>query len=261
MKVRDLTPEDKALYCVCLEDWSDEMDEAGDHKCQWYENMKDKGLRVKLAEDDNGVVGGMIQYVPLEYSFAEGENAYMILCIWVHGYKEGRGDFRHQGMGQALIAAAEEDAKAMGAAGLAAWGLTIPVFMRASWFKKQGYEIVDKNGVQALLWKPFKDGAPAPKLIKQKKKPKKIAGQVTVHAFKNGWCPASNLTYERAKRASGQFGDKSVFKEYDTTDGEVFSEWGIVDGIFVDDKEIQTGPPPTYDKIYNLINKKAKKIK
>ncbi len=45
--------------------------------------MKDKGLRVKLAEDDNGVIGGMIQYVPVEYSNGEGTNLYFINCIWV----------------------------------------------------------------------------------------------------------------------------------------------------------------------------------
>jgi GNAT superfamily N-acetyltransferase len=211
MKIRDLTPKDKDLYCVCLEDWSEEMMEAGNHKANWYEKMKDKGLRVKLAEDDNGEIGGMIQYVPIEYSFAEGEDAYIVLCIWVHGYKEGRGDFRKQGMGKALLKAAEEDAKSLGAKGLAAWGMIIPVFMQASWFKKRGYKVVDKIGIQALLWKPFEEGAKQPKMISRKKKPVKIKGQVTVDAFKNGWCPASNLTFERAKRASAEFGDKVVF--------------------------------------------------
>ena len=261
MKVRDLTPEDKNLYCVCLEDWSEEMREAGDHKAKWYEKMKDKGLRVKLAEDDSGVVGGMIQYIPIEHSFAEGKDSYVVLCIWVHGYKEGRGDFRHQGMGQALIAAAEEDTKALGAKGLAAWGLVIPVFMQASWFKKRGYKVVGKDGVQALLWKAFADDAVAPKMIKQKKKPRKIKGQVTVHAFKNGWCPASNLSYERAKRASLDFGDKVAFTEYDTTDRQMFLEWGIMDALYIDTKEVPTGPPPTFDKIYNIIAKKARKLK
>ncbi len=261
MLVRDLKPEDKELYCVCLEDWSDEMREAGDHKCEWYEKMKDKGLRVKLAEDDNGTVGGMIQYIPIEQSFAEGKDAYIVLCIWVHGYKEGRGDFRHQGMGKALIAAAEEDAKALGAKGLAAWGMMIPVFMRAAWFKKQGYQMVDKIGIQALLWKPFVDDVTAPKMIRQKKKPSKTEGVVTVHAFKNGWCSASNLAFERAKRASLAFGEKVVFTEYDTTDQKVFSEWGIMDALYVDTKEVPTGPPPSYDKIYNIIEKKVKKLR
>ncbi len=35
MKVIDLTEEHKELYFVCLEDWSDEMKEAGNHKECW----------------------------------------------------------------------------------------------------------------------------------------------------------------------------------------------------------------------------------
>lgn len=52
MKVIDLTEDYKELYFVCLEHWSEEMKEAGDHKEVWYNKMKDKGLRVKLAVDE-----------------------------------------------------------------------------------------------------------------------------------------------------------------------------------------------------------------
>ncbi|MCK5129219.1 MAG: GNAT family N-acetyltransferase [Clostridiales bacterium] len=261
MKVRDLTPEDKGLYCVCLEEWSDEMVEAGDHKSKWYDQMKDKGLRVKLVEDDNGVVSGMIQYLPISYAFVQGQDLYVILCIWVHGHKQGRGDCRKQGMGKALLKAAEEDVRALGAKGLVAWGLVIPVFIRAAWYKKQGYQMIDKNGVQALLWKPFTDDAQKPTLIRPIKKPEKIIGQVTVTSFINGWCPATNIGYERAKRACANFGDQVVFRKYDTSDREVYMQWGIMDALFVDDKEINLGPPPSYEKIFKAIKKKAKKIK
>jgi len=54
MKVIELTEDYKQLYFVCLEDWSEEIKEAGNHKEIWYNKMKDKGLRVKLAVDDNG---------------------------------------------------------------------------------------------------------------------------------------------------------------------------------------------------------------
>ena len=141
--VVDLTEEHEKLYFVCLEDWSDEFREVGDHKKVWYEKMKGKGLRVKLAKDQNGKVGGMIQYLPIEYSFAQGNDLFLIKCIWVHGYKKGRGNFQHRGMGSALIRAAEEDAKNLGARGMVAWGIPLPFWMKASWFKKQGYTRVD----------------------------------------------------------------------------------------------------------------------
>ena len=260
MKVIDLTEDYKQLYFVCLEDWCEEMKEGGDHKEVWYNKMKDKGLGVKLALDDNGKVGGMIQYIPIEHSFAEGKDLYFINCIWVHGYKKGRGNFQKKGMGKALLQAAEADVKAKGAKGMVAWGISLPFWMKASWFKKQGYTKVDKQEGQVLLWKPFTNNAILPKWIKQKKKPEMTPGKVTVTAFLNGWCPAQNIVFERAKRAASEFRDKVVFREINTFDRKVFLEWGIADALFIDDKQVRTGPPPSYEKIKKLIAKRVKKL-
>jgi len=103
MKVIDLPPEQTKLYCQCLEEWLDEIKEAGNHKEMWYGKMKGRGLRVKIALDDNETVGGMIQYAPIEFAFAEGQELYFIYCVWVHGYKEGRGNYQRKGMGKALL--------------------------------------------------------------------------------------------------------------------------------------------------------------
>lgn len=246
---------------MCLEDWSDEMKEAGDHKALWYNKMKDKGLGVKIAVTEDDKVVGIIQYVPLEYSTAEGDNLYFINCIWVHGHKEGVGNFQKKGIGKLLVKAAEEDVRSKGAKGLVAWGLSIPVFMRASWFKKQGYVKIDKQSISVLLWKPFSNDAIPPKMIRQKKKPKKILGKVSVTSFINGWCPAQNMVFERAKRAASEFGDKVVFTEIDTFNRETFLEWGIADALFIDEKEIRTGPPPSYEDIKKKIAKRVKKLK
>ncbi len=260
MKIIDLTDEQKELYFVCLEDWSEEMKNAGDHKEIWYNKMKDKGLGVKLAVDDNGVVGGMIQYIPIEHFFAEGKNLYFIMCIWVHGNKKGRGNFQKKGFGTALLEAAEADVKAKGVKGMAAWGVSLPFFMRASWFKKHGYIKVDKQGIKILLWKPFTDDAIPPKWINLKKKPETIPGKVVVTGFINGWCPAMNLVFERAKKAASEFGDKVIFREINTFEKEIFLEWGVADALFIDNKQVRTGPPPSYKKIKKLIAKKAKKL-
>jgi N-acetylglutamate synthase-like GNAT family acetyltransferase len=260
MKVINLTEDHKKLYFLCLEDWSGEMKEAGDHKEIWYDNMKDKGLRVKLAVDDNGEVGGMIQYVPIEQSLVRGKDLYFINCIWVHGYKKGRGNFQKKGMGKALLKSAEKDVKELGAKGIAAWGISMPFWMKASWFKKQGYTRVDKQDGAVLLWKPFTDDAVPPRWIEQKKKPKTVPGKVTVTAFKNGWCPAQNLSFERAKKAVSELGDRVVFQDINTFDRNTFLEWGISDALFIDGKQIRTGPPPSYKKIKKYISKRVRKV-
>ena len=260
MRVVDLTPERESLFCVCLEDWSEEMKEAGDHKANWYARMRDQGLRVKLAETDDGTVGGMIQYLPIEHGFAEGRDLYYILCIWVHGYKEGRGNFQKRGMGKALLAAAEQDARELGAKGLVAWGVALPFFMRAAWFKKQGYKVVDKDGMAHLLWKPFVPEAVPPKWIKRRKTPGRTPGKVAVTSFINGWCPAQNIVHERARQAAAEFGEQVVFQSIDTSDRATYLEWGIYDGLYIDGKAVRTGPPPSYERIRKRIARRVRRL-
>ena len=119
----------------------------------------------------------MIQYLPIEHSPAQGSGLYFILCVWVHGYKQGRGNFQKKGMGTALLEAAEADARALGAAGMAAWGVVLPFWMRASWFRKHGYRKADTLGMMALVWKPFTADAAPPAWIRPRKKPARKKGR------------------------------------------------------------------------------------
>ncbi len=260
MEVVDLPVELEPLYFVCLSDWSPEVKEMGTKKEEWYRDKRQKGLRVKIAKDDRGKVGGMIQYLPIEESSAQGQDLYFVNCIWVHKHKQGRGDFTGKGMGKALLAAAEEDAKSLGAKGIVTWGMSLPVWMKASWFKKHGYSKVDKMGPVVLMWKPFTDSARPPKWTRPKRTPQMIDGKVAVDCIVSGWCPAMNIVFERAKRASSELGDKVVFREHSTMDRRVFDEWGMMDALFVDGKEVSTGPPPSYEKIRKKIAKRARRL-
>ena len=165
-------------------------------------------------------------------------------------------------MGKALLQAAENDVQDRGAEGLVAWGVPLPFWMKAAWFKKQGYTKVDKQGFlgPVLLWKPFTEDAISPNWIKRKKKPEKILDKVTVTGYINGWCPAQNIVFERAKRAVSEFGENVIFKEINTFDRKVLLEWGISDALYIDDKEVRTGPPPSYKKIKEKIAKQVKKL-
>ncbi len=261
MEIIDLNESHHASYFLCLEDWSADIQEAGDHKARWFAKTQAQGLRVKLAVDNQGVVGGMIQYLPIENSYVQGQHLYFIHCIWVHGYQQGRGNFQKQGMGTALLAAAEADAAAHEARGIAAWGLILPFWMKARWFKKHGYRAVDRVGIQQLVWKPFTAAANPPQWMRELKRPQAVPGQVTVTAFINGWCPAQNLVFERAQRAAAELGPPVVFQPIDTSDRAVFLEWGIADGLFIDGKQIWSGPPPSFEKIKGRIARQVRKLK
>lgn len=260
MKVVDLTEEHKNSYMVCLEDWSEEIKDVSHVKEEWYNKMKDQGLRVKLAQNEQGVVGGMIQYFPIEHSWIDGKDLYFIGCILVYGNKHGRGDFRNQGMGKAMVKAAEEDARQIGAKGIVAWGSSLPVWMKASWFKKQGYVAVDKKGLlgEVLLWKPFTEDAEPPKWIKQKKKPEKGSDKVKVTCLSHGWCPAKNLANERTKEVAAEFGDIVEVESINTFDKAAFDEWGVTDAIYIDGKKISSGAPPTKEKLRKIMENKAR---
>jgi len=260
MEILDLTEETRMDYFTCLDDWSDEMKDGVCRKECWYNSMQGKGLRVKLARNDDGVVAGMIQYAPIEHSWVEGEDLYFVYCIWVHGHKQGRGDLRNHGVGKALLRAAEEDVKKLRSNGLVVWGLLLPLFMRARWFKKHGYRKVDRDGISVLLWKIFSEDARPPRWIRAEKKPGLVPGKVVVTALANGWCSGTNGMIERAKRICNEFGDKVVFREIDMTGREPVREWGLSDGLFVDDRNIYRGPPLTYEKIKNAIEKKVRKL-
>jgi len=70
-----------------------------------------------------------------------------------------------------------------------------------------------------------------------------------------------NMVFERAKRAAFEIGDAVVFQEMDTFDRETFLEWGVSDALFIDGKQVRTGPPPSYEKIKKKIVKRVKKLK
>jgi hypothetical protein len=260
MHVIDLPADQESLYCHCLEKYSEEAREGAELKQEWLQKMKGRGLRVKVAVDDHGTTGGMIHYGPIENVAVLGRDLYYVYCVWVHGHAQGPGNHQHRGMGQALLRAAEEDAKSLGAKGLVAWGLLVPVFMRAGWFRRHGYQAADRWGMMQLVWKPFAADAEPPRWNRSRRRPSLQPGKVVVTSMKNGWCTAQNAVHTRARRASAEFGDKVVFQEIDTIERDAALEWGFSDALFVDGKTVRTGPPPSYEKIRRLIGKRVHRL-
>lgn len=253
MHVTDLTPRHHEVYFHCLEPWAEENRDGVARKRSWYATMSKRGLIVKLAIDDDGEVAGMIQSLPVEHSHVLGEKLHLILCIWVHGHKHGIGDRRGRGMGVALLEAVEAEARAAGALGMAAWGLSLPLWMRASWFRKHGYALVDRQGVATLLWKPFDATADPPAWVREPRKPNLAADGVAVTCFESGWCTLQNATCARARRVAAELGDDVVFTSIDTSDPETALLWRQSDDIYVDHEVITTGPPPSEAKIRRVI--------
>jgi hypothetical protein len=125
MKIIKITDNLEPDYLVCLEDWNKDLKEVKSIKQKWYRAMKKKGLRVKIAIMDKNITGGMIEYMPIEYSCARGSQLYIVNCIWVHGYEgKGPGNMQGKGIGTALLHSAEREVLELGMDGLAVWGIS-----------------------------------------------------------------------------------------------------------------------------------------
>jgi len=216
MKVINITKQIESHYFVCLEEWNKDLDDVKSIKEKWYREMKKRGLRVKIAMTDKNVTGGMIEYMPIEYSCANGSNLYIVNCIWVHGYEgKGHGNMQGKGIGTALLQSAEKDVRALGMYGLAVWGLSEKMWMNAPWFQEHGYKQVDRLDWFVLLWKSFNKKAVPPKWRRGDFKQVPVSKKIKVTSFFSGQCCSENSVYYNAKKAAGEYGDKVIFEAID----------------------------------------------
>ena len=95
-----------------------------------------------------------------------------------------------------------------GAKGMAAWGLWLPVWMKASWFKKHGYQGVDRSGPRELVWKPFVADAEARESV--------LRVRAGVH------------TLDEAKQRAAQFIDESVIRGKDSSGGPIITNFAYL---------------------------------
>ena len=160
-----------------------------------------------------------------------------------------------------MLEAAEADARALGAKGMAAWGLALPVWMRASWFKKHGYRKAERSGISTLVWKPFVEDAEPPHwLSRTEKRPELVPGKVVVTACMSGWCLAQAISFERAQSVAAELGDDVIVKRVDTKDRATLLDWGESDTLWVDEKRINTGPPPSRNKLRRVIRRRVRRL-
>jgi len=93
--------------------------------------------------DPNDLLPDLLPLPPRDLKVEKLADGRTLLYFSTTYYNQGRG------IGSALLEAAENDARELGAKGMAAWGLWLPFWMKASWFKKHGYKgplVVEPGG-------------------------------------------------------------------------------------------------------------------
>jgi GNAT superfamily N-acetyltransferase len=258
MRIVELDQEHATDFVTCFEPDTLEASEGAERRRRWLARMQPRGLRVKIALDDLDRPAGLIQYIPAVHApIAACDGIYFILCIWVHGHRERIGNQQGHGLGSALLAAAEEDARSLGARGMAAWGLRLPMWMRASWFKKHGYHRVDADGIRALVFKAFEPDVPPPRWLRSDKRPADERGRVVLTSCGTGWCLAQNAATERAIRVARGLGIEVVDRDT-CCDRRALEEWGTDAALFLDDRPVRTGPPPSESKLARMMRRRLR---
>jgi hypothetical protein len=134
--------------------------------------------------------------------------------------------------------------------------------MKASWFRKEGYRKAENQRMAALLWKPFSPEARPPRWFPRGKTlPDPIPGKVNLTVFTHGWCMGMNLAAERVRRAAKELGEDVVLREIDTSEPGAVARWGFSDAIFIDGKELRTGPPPAFEKVRSLLARRVARLR
>ena len=253
--VEDIGPDNEYYVSTCTHvNETEETDASGARRLAWFTRMYEKGVRAKAAIID-GQAAGFIYVMPIEVCpwGPVGEDLAVIPCLTVPKAVEG------QGIGEALITAAEEEARKQGKK-----GLVIPAyygdfwFMPAQYFEKKGYVFADgskEDGGHALLWKCFDDSAAPPRELKPTYTYAPVEGKVVIDLFYNTFCLTSDTEAQRVREVAAEFGDSVILNEYPVDDVEILRRYQQPRGIYVNGKWIFWGYEAPKEGIREAIEK------
>jgi GNAT superfamily N-acetyltransferase len=256
IEIHDMEASDEYFVGTCTHTHeSEEMDSCADRRLVWLNAMHEKGLRVKVATL-NREQAGFLHVIPIESCpwGPLGRDLLVIPCL-VSVNK------RH-GVGKALLAAAEEEARHQDRKGIVTIGYYHDFwYMPASFFEANGFSKCtaaghtdfDAQHRAAVLWRVFDEHIEAPALLKPNYEFKPIPGKVVIDLFWNEFCQTSNIEAQRVREIAAEFGDSVALKEYSADDRAALLRHQISRGIFINGREIYWGYEAPKDGIKDAI--------
>ena len=259
MELVDIDANTQGTFFRCLHDSEPENPEVIALRRRWYERHKRHGLRAKVLLREDKAVVGLCQYIPIEHSPFLGKDLLAILCIWVHGYEHLVGNQQRKGYGRYVLERIEDDARASGAKGVAAWGMDFPYWNPVAFYEHMGYRRVDVRGPAVLCWKPMADDAKPPALMRAAREPSADPDRTKITVFVNGWCGGGCVICAMARKAVAGLDDPVAYEEIDTSDLAVMRLWGHDDGVYLDGRPFRAYAPPwTSDDLRTAILESAR---
>lgn len=250
--VHDMGVDDEYFVATCTHvNESAEIDASSRRRSAWFKKMYRQGLRIKVATL-NGERVGFIYVMPIEVCpwGPLGRDLAAFPCLVAHSKVKG------QGVGRALVAAAEAEAQKQRKKGLATYGYYHDCwFMPAAYFEKLGFVAAARRGDAAILWKTSDSSAEAPYFLESEPLPEPPPGKVTVDLFFNTFCETSDVEGQRVRELAATFGDAVALREYDASDPATLRRYGRSRGIFVNGEEIFWGHEAPREGIREAISK------
>ena len=252
----DETTED--TYYRCLHDEIPADPRVMAMRREWRAMYQPKGHRARVLKDDAGRVVGLTNYIPIEHSPYLGENLMAILCMWIHGYEHLVGNQQAKGFGRFMLAEIEKDARESGCDGICVWGKDYDAWNPISFYEHMGYQRVDQNNLDVLVWKAFNDQARAPALLK----PTRIAvdrpadsDKVLITNVVNGWCGGGCTQCHSVKDAVKGLEDKvELVQIYAHEKAEMVRQGESIDVVYLDGESFRPdGPPYSTDEFREAV--------
>ena len=223
---------DFVSLCTHIDTTSSDLLRAAQKRKDWLLDRGEKGLKIKVALE-NGKPVGFIHCLPIELDTwgMSGKNLMTVPCLTL-SYKLVYEQKTGTGFGRALMQSAEEEAKKAGKKGIAIlcydndfW------FMPASFFKKFGYEEIQRNKEIVIVWKNF-EGTEPPKLHKSKFVPQRLTDKVAVDVIWNPMCMTSIVEVANVREVCKEYGDMVVLREFNAGDIDFLKKYQISRGLF-----------------------------
>ncbi|MFW9781077.1 MAG: GNAT family N-acetyltransferase [Candidatus Heimdallarchaeota archaeon] len=235
---------------------------AQEHKRQWTNIMKVKGLVAKIAYDKS-YPAGFIEYIPIEFAPApvKGKNFLFITDIHVNDDDDnGNVNYERRGCGRQLVDSVEQYARNNNFNGISTLALNGD-WMPATFYQKIGFQIIEQYRDMFLLVKIFKLGE-KPNIWKGNFQPTVRHDIVHIDLILSSQCWGTWMQVEMWKQICKLFPNKVELKIHMTDDRTIMSLDSMTGSIGVYLNGYRgPGYPIDKDTIKSLIEEAISKIK